>query len=288
MKITMATSAIKNMVLSAIILLPLQLNVGTIPTQIATLGETETLVSDEIPPSAVPRVVLLDLEGYHCDIECFLTQKENTIEFMSKTFAIDSKHIYEDLIKRNEDYIYEENNIGRLQNKKGEIKEFSSFEEGLIEYFYDFTKKNPKLVSNKRVPYTGDSEYILNLMKYFIGIYDNVDYTTAASIGAAESGNYKVKYMLNSNNIYVGMSSNGLIKYKNIEYGVLSYIRLLSKNYYGKGLTTLESIGRVYCPTYNENGQKVASSHWVNLVTKLHKNYENSYEVVTIDELVNG
>lgn len=114
-----------------------------------------------------------------------------------------------------------------------------------------------------------------------------MDYLTAVSIGAAESGYYKVTYMLKANNIFGGMSSNGLIKYKNIEYGVLSYVRLLSKNYYGKGLNTLESIGRVYCPAYDKNGQKVASSHWINLVSKAKEYYSGDDSDISIAMLVN-
>ena len=36
------------------------------------------------------------------------------------------------------------------------------------------------------------------------------------------------------------------------------HIKLLSEGYFGKGLTTVESIGRVYNPMYNENGVKIA------------------------------
>ena len=137
------------------------------------------------------------------------------------------------------------------------------------------------------VPYTGGPDYIIDLIKYFTTIYDNVDFLTAVSIGAAESGYYKVTYMLKANNVFGGMSSKGLIKYKNIEYGVLSYIKLLSQNYYAKGLTTLESIGRVYCPSYNDNGEKVASSHWINLVTKAKDYYKDTDNYITLDMLVN-
>ena len=62
------------------------------------------------------------------------------------------------------------------------------------------------------------------------------------------------------------MSGGGLIKYKNIEYGILSYIKLLSDGYFGKGLTTVEDIGRVYNPTINENGVKIAKPSWVSKV----------------------
>ena len=58
------------------------------------------------------------------------------------------------------------------------------------------------------------------LIQYFADIYDNVDKQTILGIGAAESGYYKVKYMLKNNNIYGGMSSKGLIRHNNIELGV--------------------------------------------------------------------
>lgn len=284
----MAFRAIRNMAFSIIVLLPLQLNVGSLEVHSTETNTEETIISqDETPPSASPNVVLLDIEGKYCGIEYFLKENENTIEFFSKTFAIENTLVLEDLKKINEDVDYDEYNIGRLVDSKGNLKVYSSFEEGLIEYFYSYSQKNPKNVSTTRIPYKGDADYIVDLIKYFTDIYDNVDYLTAVSIGAAESGYYKVTYMLNCNNVYGGMSNSGLIKYKNIEYGVLSYIRLLSKNYYGKGLTTLESIGRVYCPTYNENGQKVASSHWLNLVRTAQKKYQDSYTEVTVENLLN-
>ena len=92
--------------------------------------------------------------------------------------------------------------------------------------------------------------------------------------------------MLANNNIYGGMTyKQTLIKYKNIEYGVLSYIRLLSKNYFGKGLTTLESIGRVYNPTFDANGNKVANPYWLNLVNKTKLYYTDTAPEVTIEQL---
>lgn len=289
MKNTVAKRAIKNMILSAIIVLPLQLNTEILPKGdigFASDSNTKTLAMEEVPPSASPRVVLLDLEGKYYSVESFLNEKNDTIEFMSKTFGIDSKYIYDDLININDKYIYEKKNIGKLTDKNGRLKSFSSFEEGFIDYLYEFASKNPNLVSKKTIPYAGSADYIEDLIKYFTDIYDNVDYLTAVSIGAAESGYYKVKYMLNANNIYGGMSKNGLIKYRNIEYGVLSYIRLLSKNYYGKGLTTLESIGRIYCPIINASGQKVARPHWINLVNAAKSKYKDSYEVITVANLI--
>ncbi len=288
MKTTMAFKAIKNMVFSAVVLLPLQLNPGVLPS--LNLGftgnNTENSYIEEVPPSAMPKVVLLSLDEDYCDIECFLESKKSTLEFMSKTFKIKYENIYNGLLEANEQGDYDEYNIGALKDKNGNLQKYNSFEEGLIEYLFNFAKKNPRLVSNTRTPYAGKSDYVVDLIKYFTSIYTNVDYTTAVSIGAAESGYYQVKYMLKCNNVFGGMGKNGLIKYKNIEYGTLSYIRMLSKNYYGKGLNTVQSIGRVYCPTYDANGNKIASPHWVNLVNKAKTKYNNTYEVVKVEDLL--
>lgn len=135
-------------------------------------------------------------------------------------------------------------------------------------------------------PYKGNAAYVENLIIYFSEIYDNVDSKALLSIGAAESGYYKVKYMLKKNNVYGGMGSGGLIKYNNIEQGVLSYVRLMSKNYYGKGLTTLETIGQVYCPV-TENGVKKASSHWLKLVKNAGNKYKKYPDTIVFSELIN-
>lgn len=294
MKTRLAYKAVKNMVFSVIVLMPLHLNPGVLPSVPSGLelrdNNTETtVIQEEVPPSAMPKVVLMDLERKYCEtnISCFLKEKESTLKFMTDTFAVDFDTVKEDLISINEGGYYDEMNVGRLKDSKGNLKKYGSFEEGLIEYLFNFTKENPKLVSNKRIPYTGSKDYVIDLIKYFTGIYENVDYTTAVSIGAAESGYYEVKYMLNSNNVFGGMGSNGLIKYKNIEYGILNYIRMLSRNYYGKGLTTLESIGRIYCPSYDSKGNKVASSHWLGLVRKAMSKYAGTYEEIEVETLLN-
>ena len=287
MKTRMAFKAIRSMLLSVIVLLPLQVNLGIIPTNNESNTDSGIVAHEgEVPPSAQPKVVLLDIKEEYCDTECFLKKNSQTVEFLARTFGIDSSYIYEDLIKKNDNTSYNEYNIGLIKDNKG-LKEYASFEEGLIEYLIIFTNSNPNLISGEYVPYEGNSSYVVDLIKYFTGIYTNVDYLTAVAIGAAESGYYQVKYMLASNNIYGGMTYNQtLIKYKNIEYGVLSYIRLLSRAYYGKGLTDLESIGQVYCPTYNAYGQKVASPHWINLVNNARTNYANSGSTVTIEQLI--
>ena len=89
------------------------------------------------------------------------------------------------------------------------------------------------------------------------------------------------------NNNDIAIRVNPLIDYfNNIELGVLSYVRMMSKYYYGKGLNTPELIGRIYCPVF-ENGTKVASSHWLNLVSTA-KNKYNKYDFnITINDIIN-
>ena len=122
---------------------------------------------------------------------------------------------------------------------------------------------------------------------YYSSIYTNVDRTTLLSIGAAESGYYKVKFMLKYNNVYGGMSSKGLIKHNNIELGVLSYVRMMSRNYYGKGLNNIYSIGKVYCPRMID-GVKQASPHWINLVNNAKNKYKNYTDIITLEDITNN
>lgn len=274
MKSIMTNKVIRCAVLTVTLLIPLQFGTGFIHNK-----ENKDKNIDH-------RVVLMDLNYEYCDTKCYLNIEKETVKFLSKTIGIDENVVVDNLIEINSSSKMIKNNIGRLKDKSGALIDYGSFEKGLIEYLLDFAKKNPKLVNNKYVPYEGKSDYVIDLIKYFTKIYDNVDYLTAVSIGAAESGYYKVKYMLKYNNIYGGMSSKGLIKHKTIEYGILSYIRMLSKNYYGKGLDTKEKIGRVYCPTFTENGEKVASSHWIGLVTKAMKYYDNTYEDIKVTMLL--
>ena len=223
------------------------------------------------------------------DIDNYITTYNDEITFFAKTFAVDYDSVIADLKERYESrkFEFEQNNVGFLLKKNGEVKTYDSVLYGLVEYFYDYVENNPRKVNKKRVPYKGDAKYVENLIIYFTThVYTNVDTTTALSIGAAESGYYKVKYMLRCNNVFGGMSSKGLIKYRNIEYGVLSYIRLLSKNYYSKGLNTVAKIGRVYCPTYDNFGNKIASPHWINLVNTAKKKYSKYDLEITMSELL--
>lgn len=224
------------------------------------------------------------------NIDDYITTYKADIEFLSKAFRVDNEEVIENLrsiYEESKDMEFEYTNVGFILDDNGSVKKYNNVLYGLVEYFYDYVENNPKKVNKKRIPYTGNAEYIENLIIYFTKhVYTNVDTSIALSIGASESGYYKVKYMLKSNNVFGGMNSKGLIKYNNIEIGVLSYIRMLSKSYYSRGLTTIEKIGRKYCPTYDSFGNKIASPHWVSLVKTAMKKYENYDYVITANELL--
>ena len=221
------------------------------------------------------------------DINYYLNEYEETINFFATTFGYDVETIKNDLIDRNLDTEINENNIGNIKDQDGNIIIYPNPEYGIVEYFFDIMDNNRLERTKKLMSYEGESDYVEKLIIYYSNIYSNVDTSIALSIGAAESGYYKVKYMLRMNNIYGGMGYNGLIKHENIELGVLNYIRMLSLKYFGKGLISIYDIGYVYCPTVNDYGQKITSPHWINLVNKAKEKYDNYSYDTTIYDLIN-
>ena len=250
-----------------------QLNESLLELKRITIGETNIKLYDN------PRIIEKDINYY-------IKEYEQTLEFFSEMFGYNIEDIKQDIINRNDNNI-EITNLANLKDEYGNTLTYSNPEYGIVEYFYylinsDNIKRNRKIES-----YTGNGEYVEKLIMYYTQIYENVDRSIALSIGAAESGYYQVKYMLSVNNVYGGMSYKGLIRNDNIELGTLIYIRMLSMNYFGKGLTTVQQIGYVYCPITNDSGIKTASPHWVNLVNTAKQKYDNYTQNIKIEELMN-
>lgn len=299
MKSKVSSPKVLNIVLCIVILLVFVLALGTrtnaevltdSASEVIPLGNeigykyknlnVNLLVQQEEPEEENKLAIVLDLNYY-------LDEYVETIKFFSKLFDYNYDDIIKDFKDRElENEAFEYTNIGYLKDEENNLKTYPNFEYGLIEYFYELNE-NKNLSRNVEYrPYTGEADYVEKLIQYFTTIYNNVDKTTLLGIGAAESGYYKVKFMLKYNNVYGGMSSKGLIKHNNIEQGILSFVRLMSRNYYGKGLTTLESIGKVYCPMY-DNGVKQASDHWINLVTTAKNKYNNYTDTIKLENLMN-
>lgn len=283
MKNKIAFGAIKHLICCLAVILPMQFTSGIDTVRNDLSGIT---VKKESKEANINKVVLLSLEEDYCDTACFLNKNEKTVSFIAKTFGVNKDLIVQKLVEINNQGKYEINNIGRLTDANGNLINYQSFERGLIEYMFKYVEENPQNVDNTHVPYSGSREYVENLIRYFTKYYPEVDYLTVISIGAAESGYYTASGMLSVNNVYGGMGSGGLIRYKNIEYGILSYVRYLANYYYAEGLNTVESIGYKYCPSVDANGNKVTSPHWLSLVYKAKGVYANTSNDIALDVLV--
>ncbi len=203
-----------------------------------------------------------------------LKENENTIMFLAKTFQIDNEVL---ITKLKEDY------------KEIKLLETPSIEKTLIDYLFSLEKSNKKLFSKKVTACKDTKEYMVALIKYYTNIYTSVDFEIAAAIAQIES-NYSSSGMLKRNNIFGGMSGSGsLIKYRNIEYGILKYIELLNDGYFSKGLTTIEEIGKKYNPVYI-NGVKKAKPVWVTNVTNATSEFKEykDIDIETIASLKNN
>lgn len=262
--------------------------IGDVPLTL-TVGGTDIYNLDYLSSETVgpEEEVTVDVNY----LSMFLNEYASDMTLLCKTFGLKEEAVIESLEK-----LYDENpdefeitNVGYLRDKNGKLKVYDTAQYGLYMYLQIYADEHPEYVSKKTVQYTGNAKYVEMLIIYYTkNIFTNVDTDLALSIGAAESGYYTAKYMLRCNNVYGGMGSHGLIKYRSIENGVYRYIRYLSNNYISKGLTTLPSIGRVYCPTTDANGNRVASPHWISLVTRGLNHYAGTNYDITAEDVLNS
>lgn len=188
-------------------------------------------------------------------LNIFFKEKEEINIFLAKVFQIDVNTL-----------------VSELRSNVEDIRKKDNYELFVIDYLFNLEESNKELFVNKHIPCNDSKEYIEALIKYFSTIYSDVNFAIAAGIAKVES-NFTARGMLYKNNIFGGMSSGRLISYKNIEYGILRYVKLLNDGYFQKGLNTIESIGKIYNPMYNEQGIKVAKPNWVYNVNKATKDY---------------
>lgn len=191
-------------------------------------------------------------------LNILLNENIDEIRFFAKAFQIDEEVLLEKL-----KISYIDINL---------LDENINFNKVLVDYLFSLEQSENELFNKNKTYCTKDAGYIINLINYYTDIYDNVDYSIATAIGEIESG-FTSRYMLNNNNIFGGMANGRLISYKNIEYGTLRYIKMLSEGYFGKGLNTVELIGIVYNPMFNDNGIKIAKPTWVNNVKRAMNKY---------------
>ena len=227
----------------------------------------------EIENNTNPRVALESKKEITEEekVKLSLNEKNDTIKFLADTFLID-----ENILKNKLENNYKELNY---------LDNMDNFDKIVLDYLLTIEKNEKELFNNKRISNQMDKDYIVKILKYFTSMYANVDFGIAAGIANVESG-YKSKYMLGKNNIFGGMYNGNLISYKTIEYGVLKYVILLSEGYFGKGLTTVETIGKKYNPKSDGNDGIIANPAWVYNVTKSMEFFADVQDVDT-SELIN-
>lgn len=98
------------------------------------------------------------------------------------------------------------------------------------------------------------------------------------SISRHETGGWSSSLYVNNNNFggLYNSSAKKFFSYETKEDGLNAMLNTLSKGYFNKGLTTIESIGAKYCPVgANDNG---SNQYWVGSVTKIYNQYQALYE----------
>jgi len=199
------------------------------------------------------------------DIVSFINENNEIFNFYSNMFGISISDLKDSIINDNNGVTLNKKDIGNTNTL------YDNLDMNIIDYLFNLRKTNNKLFKQEYINAKEHSkDYIYGLINYFSKVYKNVDYEVLASIAYIESGNLNSKYMLKCNNIYGGMSSHGLIKYNNIEFGVLSYVKMMSKYYYGKGLTTVELIAKKYNP---------GSKSWVGNINKYANKFKNDANI---------
>lgn len=181
------------------------------------------------------------------EISDFINNNIDTFNFYAETFEIDINSLKEQIVYDNMNNIFNSYDIGNT----GII--YNSLDKNLIDYLFHLEKVNIKLFKNTHYNgsiYTKDEIY--NTLNKFCNIFGNVDYSLLAGIVYIETGNLNAQSMLNFNNIYGGLNNGNLIKYKNMNYGILTYVKLMSEKYYNQGLTTVESIAKKFNPGHGE------------------------------------
>lgn len=108
------------------------------------------------------------------------------------------------------------------------------------------------------------------------GLTDEQSFLTVA-ISQHETGNYTSDAFKNKNNVG-GVFKNGqLATYNSLEEGINGFINNLKKNYFDKGLNTIEEIGNKYCPVGASNDPKGVNVYWIPTVTKNYNKLIETY-----------
>ncbi|MEK5439403.1 MULTISPECIES: glucosaminidase domain-containing protein [Paenibacillus] len=98
-----------------------------------------------------------------------------------------------------------------------------------------------------------------------------VDPALLAAIAVHETGNGTSNAVKNKNNVGGMMGKNGLMTFSSLEEGIDKMASNLKRNYFDKGLTSIEAIQKKYAPVGASNDPTNLNSNWVNGVKKYYK-----------------
>lgn len=100
------------------------------------------------------------------------------------------------------------------------------------------------------------------------GEWYNINPALLVAVSQHETGNGTSNAANEKNNIAGMMGVNGLKSYSSVEESIMDMARNLSKNYLGKGLTTVPMIAKKYAPIGADNDPTNLNKNWVSGVTK--------------------
>ena len=97
----------------------------------------ESLLELKIKNIQNDRVIFDNPRIIEKDINYYISEYNDVIEFFSKAFGYDVQLIKQDLIDRNKDITVSENNIGNILDQDGNVIVYPNREISIVEYFYD-------------------------------------------------------------------------------------------------------------------------------------------------------
>lgn len=95
-----------------------------------------------------------------------------------------------------------------------------------------------------------------------------VDSVLLEAICRWESGHFTSKLYKTKNNAWGAYDGKNWLSFNNPEHSILELARTLRKNYYDRGLDTIEEIAKVYCPNSPES--------WTNGVKSIYDELKNA------------
>lgn len=97
-----------------------------------------------------------------------------------------------------------------------------------------------------------------------------IDPALLAAIAVHETGNGTSSAVKNKNNVGGMMGKKGLMTFSSLQEGIDKMASNLKRNYFDKGLTSIEQIQKKYAPNGAANDPTNLNSYWTSGVSKYY------------------